>query len=360
MRKTLLAVLLFGFFMAPAQSSRYAVIGYYTGDANTLKQYPLQKLTHLIYSFLNLKGNQLSFSDEQQRQRLADIVALKKQYPHLKMMISLGGWEGCYTCSPVFASAENRKAFAASVLRILQESQTDGIDLDWEYPTIPGPPGHPYGPEDKANFTDLIVQLRNVLGKNYELSFAAGGFQQFLDEAVDWDAVVPLVDRINLMTYDLINGYSTVTGHHTALYSRPEQKESTDNCVQTLLRKKVPADKLVIGGAFYCRMWENVSPLNNGLYQSGKHVPGVPFRKFNARLTEAQGFKAYWDDTVKAMHYYNAAERKFATMDDPRSLQAKVQYMKDQHLGGIMFWQLFDDAFENGLLEVISESVLKQ
>ena len=359
MRKTLLALLLFGFFLAPAQSSRYAVIGYYTGDASTLKQYPLQKLTHLIYSFLHLKDNHLSFSDEQQRQRLADIVALKQQYPHLKVMISLGGWEGCYTCSPVFASAENRKAFAASVLRILQESHTDGIDLDWEYPTIPGPPGHPYSPEDKANFTDLLVQLRNVLGKKYELSFAAGGFQQFLDEAVDWDAVVPLVDRINLMTCDLINGYSTVTGHHTALYSRPEQKESTDNCVQTLLRKKVPADKLVIGGAFYCRMWENVSPQNNGLYQSGKHVQGVPYKNFNNHLTEAQGFKAYWDDTVKAMHYYNAAEKRFATMDDPRSLQAKVQYMKEQQLGGIMFWQLFDDAFQKGLLDVISDAVHK-
>jgi chitinase len=275
-------------------------------------------------------------------------------------MISMGGWEGCYTCSPVFASAENRKAFAASVLRILQESQTDGIDLDWEYPTIPGPPGHPYSAEDKANFTDLLLQLRNVLGKKYELSFAAGGFQQFVDEAVDWDAVVPLVDRINLMTYDLINGYSTVTGHHTALYSRPEQKESTDNCVQALLRKKVPAEKLVIGAAFYCRMWENVSPQNNGLYQSGKHVPGVPFKNFNNRLTEAQGFKAYWDDTVKAMHFYNATEKRFATMDDPRSLQAKVQYMKDQHLGGIMFWQLYDDAFQKGLLDVISEAVHKE
>src|SRR5882672_9704476 len=158
--------------------------------------------------------------------------------------------------------------------------QTDGIDLDWEYPTIEGHPGHAFKHEDKANFTALIRELRKALGKKYEISFAAGGFQKFLDESVDWLAIMKEVDRVNIMSYDLINGYSTTTGHHTALYSNPLQKESAHNAIQYLIRLGVPSSKIVIGAAFYARVWENVSAKNNGLYQTGKFKMGVNFKKF--------------------------------------------------------------------------------
>ena len=339
-------------------ANRYDIIGYYSGDGKSLSAYPIEKLTQLIFSFLHLKGNELAFDNEQRKQDLLEIVALKnKRNPSMKVLISLGGWGGCATCSPVFATAENRQAFANSVLQILQTTQTDGIDLDWEYPTIPGPPGHPYSADDKANFTDLIQRLRTTMGDKYELSFAAGGFDTFIAQSVDWAAVTPLVNRINLMTYDLINGYSKVTGHHTALYSRPSQKESTDNCVQQLLKLGVPANKLVIGAAFYSRVWANVAATNNGLDQCGQHTAGVSYKHFQEKLTPAQGFTAYWDDTAKATHFYNAEKQLFATTDDPQSIKAKVAYMKKYGLGGIMFWELREDAPVNGLLSVMEAAV---
>lgn len=340
-----------------AQKKAYDVIAYYTGDAATLRKYPVQHLTQIIYSFLHLKGNRLAFDNEKSKQQLLDIVALKKEYPGLKVLVSLGGWTGCYTCSPIFSKAENRDTFATSVLQILQETHTDGIDLDWEYPTIEGPPGHPYSADDKANFTALIQTLRSTLGNKYELSFAAGGFQQFIDESVDWDAVMPLVNRVNLMTYDLVGGYSKRTGHHTALYSTTEQKESTDNCVQALLRKKVPAEKLVIGAAFYARIWKDVPDVQHGLYQSGVFKSGVDFFKFEQHFSTASGFVPYWDDVAKAPYMYNATTKEFATFDNPQSIQEKVNYLKKYRLGGIMFWELRNDSFSNGLLDVIHTSI---
>ncbi|MCU0334157.1 MAG: glycoside hydrolase family 18 protein [Chitinophagaceae bacterium] len=352
-RSLLVACWLLGVTLANGQTTSYDLIGYYTGDSAMLRQYPVHKLTHLIFSFLHLKGAELAFDNEKSRTNLRGIVAFKKEHPQLKVMLSLGGWEGCYTCSPTFATAENREVFANSVLRILQETNTDGIDLDWEYPAIPGPPGHPFIPEDRDNFTDLVRRLRNKLGTRYELSFAAGGFTSFLEKSIDWPAVTPLVDRINLMTYDLISGYSKVTGHHTALYSRPTQQESTDNCVQWLLRNGVPANKLVIGGAFYYRVWKNAAPANNGLDQAGEHTAGVSYKNFQQQLTPAQGYLPYWDEQAKAMHYYNAQLKQFATGDDPKSVREKVAYMKKYKLGGIMFWELKEDAPVNGLLDVM-------
>jgi chitinase len=340
-----------------AQQKSYDVIAYYTGDAATLRKYPVQHLTQIIFSFLHLKGNRLAFDNEKSKQRLLDIVALKKEYPSLKVLVSLGGWTGCYTCSPIFSDAANRDTFATSVLQILQETNTDGIDLDWEYPTIEGPPGHPYSANDKENFTALIKTLRSTLGNTYELSFAAGGFQKFIDESVDWDAVMPLVNRVNLMTYDLVGGYSKRTGHHTALYSTAEQKESTDNCVQALLRKKVPAGKLVIGAAFYARIWKDVEDVNHGLYQTGVFKSGVGFNHFETQFSKESGFVPYWDKAAKAPYMYNAAKKEFATFDSEQSMQAKVGYMKKYRLGGIMFWELANDSFSNGLLDVIHTSI---
>ena len=79
-------------------------------------------------------------------------------------------------------------------------------------------------PADKENFTALMQALRDALGNKHEVSFAAGGFVEFLQNSVEWDKIAPLVDKVNLMSYDLVNGNSTITGHHTPLYSTPQQK----------------------------------------------------------------------------------------------------------------------------------------
>ncbi len=60
-----------------------------------------------------------------------------------------------------------REDFAKSTARIIEDYDADGIDLDWEYPAISGFPGHTYRPEDKDNFTDLIVRLRKHMKAIY-------------------------------------------------------------------------------------------------------------------------------------------------------------------------------------------------
>jgi chitinase len=339
--------------IAQSPGNPITVTGYFAGKAADVDSIAVQKLTHIIFSFCHLSGNVLQVDNADDATTISALVNLKKKNPKLKILLSLGGWGGCASCSEVFSSPKGRKDFAASVLQLSQFFKTDGIDIDWEYPAIEGFPGHHFMAADKKNFTDLILELRNALGTKYEVTFAAGGFQKFLEEAVDWKAVAPAVDRINLMTYDLVNGYSTTTGHHTPLFGNASQHESTDNAVQYLIKNGVPADKLVIGAATYGRMWEGVGATQNGLYQSGKFKRGLDSNRFDKELSPSQGWKMYWDDVAKAPYAYNATGQLFITYDDKRSMTLKTQYAIDHKLNGIMYWEITNDKYVGGLLDAI-------
>ncbi len=347
-------------FSTEAQKSNHHIIAYYTGDAEMIKAYPVSKLSHIILSFLNISHDSLTFKSEKQENTLKSLVSLKNQYPELKIMVSIGGWGGCPQCSDLFSVEEHRNRFAKTTVELFKKYNADGIDLDWEYPTIAGYEGHKYAPEDKNNFTELIKALRKEMGDRYVLSFAAGGFNRFLEESVDWKAILPYLDFVNLMTYDLTSGASKTTGHHTPLASNESQKQSADNCITWLLNHGVPAKKLVMGAAFYARVWENVANVNNGLYQSGKFKQGVNYKNQSAFFADSSGFKYYWDKKAKAPYQYSASKGLFATFDDPRSIKEKAKYIRRKKMGGIMFWQLTQDKPTDGLIDVMSKVLNKK
>ncbi|MBS1509512.1 MAG: glycoside hydrolase family 18 protein [Bacteroidetes bacterium] len=332
---------------------RYNVIAYYTGNAETLKQYPLDKITHIIYSFLKVQNDSLTFRDDLQRQNVMQMVELKKEHPQLKIMVSIGGWGGCSFCSGLFDTASRRNTFVQTAAALLKQYNIDGLDLDWEYPVIEGYPGHPYSPRDKDNFTAMVKELRAAIGHDYLLTFAAGGFTYYLNESIDWAAVTPYVDYINLMTYDLVGGYSKVTGHHTATADYMPDQQSVTKCVNALLDKKVPASKLIVGAAFYGRVWQNVPDTNHGLYQPGDFLQGVSYKNFDTYFTDSLGYTYYWDKKARAPYQYSTTKKLFATFDDPASINEKAKLVRRKKLGGIMFWQLLDDKFSDGLTEAV-------
>src|SRR6185437_15689617 len=211
-----------------SNAKRLAVIGYYAGRPTAVDSFPIGELTHVIFSFAHLNGNRLWIQN---------------------------------------ARDSGRQEFVQSTKELLDNFHADGIDLDWEYPALENVPGYAYYPADKDNFTAVVRLLRKTLGKKAVISFAAGGFTDYLRTSIDWKQIAPLVNYINLMNYDLINGYAKETGHHTALYSRPEQEQSTDRAVRWLDSAGVPLHKVVIGMAFYARVFGGVDSINNGLYR---------------------------------------------------------------------------------------------
>lgn len=333
-----------------------AIMAYYTGNGIEINQYRVDQLTHLIFSFLHVRDNCLTVDSPADSITLLQLVALKKQYPHLKVMVSMGGWGGCAPCSTAFSTAKGRQDFARSTKQILDTYHLDGIDLDWEYPAIQGYPGHQFSYKDKNHFTELIKSLRHELGKNKIISFAAGGFDTYLRYSVNWRKVVPLVNYVNLMSYDLVNGYSKVTGLHTPLYSSPHQPESVNHAVQYLDSIHVDMHKIVIGAAFYARVWTAVPDTNHGLFQPGKFTAMVNYKDFDSYFSVSKGFVFYWDKASEAPYCYSPKEHAFGTFDNIQSVELKTKYVKEHHLGGIMFWELTCDKPRDGLLNAIYQT----
>jgi chitinase len=155
------------------------------------------------------------------------------------------------------------------------------------------------------------------------------------------------------MSYDLVHGYSKRTGHHTALYSTKGQGVSADRAVQLLDSLGVPRRQVVIGAAFYARIWKDVPPKDSGLFQPGTFSHTISSSVVDTTITPAKGWTLLRDEKARAPYGYRPATKEFVTYDDAISVAAKARYVREQGLGGIMFWQLVDDRPKEGLLDAL-------
>jgi chitinase len=255
---------------------------------------------------------------------------------------------------------ESRGIFEDSVMQFLTRYDLDGLDIDWEYPGMPGA-GHPFRAEDKRNFTALLKELRERFdaagrrGRRLYLTVAMGSSDEVIANT-EMQKVQKYVDTVNLMTYDYYEpGSESITGNHAPLYVDPADPKgvSSADTVKAFEKAGVPAGKMLLGVPFYGHEWGEVKDQNHGLFQVGKPIPKAyaPFNVIETTMI-GHGFTRYWDDAAKVPFLYNPETRVFVSYEDPESLKLKCQYVRAQGLGGIMFWEYFGDS--NGkLLETI-------
>ncbi|MCK9526812.1 MAG: glycoside hydrolase family 18 protein [Limnochordia bacterium] len=336
------------------------LIGYVTSDAlPSITAADAQKMTHINVAFGHVREARVTVTATR---NLDTLCRLREYHPKLGILLSLGGW-GSGGFSEAAATDEGRKLMARTALDILREFELEGIDLDWEYPcySVAGIASHP---ADKRNFTLLLKELRRALdeegqrdGKHYLLTIATGADQYYLD-GTEMDQVEKYLDWVQLMTYDMRGGFNAFTGHHTNLYTPTGDlfRISVDASVNMFVKAGVPKEKIVIGAAFYSRMWQNVPNSNNGLHQmtAGAGGSGPMYTELAAEYINKNGFTRYFDDEAQAPYLFDG--QTFITYDDEESLRAKCLYVKEHGLKGIMFWEYNCDQ-TGTLLDVLYRSM---
>ena len=113
-----------------------------------------------------------------------------------------------------------------------------------------------------------------------------------------------------------------------------------------------------MGIPFYGRQWGKVSLGKNGLYQNAMS-PGiiVPYWDIIEKL-KSGNYKKGFDDSAKASYLWNATDSIFISWETPKDIQFKTEYIKENGLGGAMFWEYSldkDQELLNALFENINE-----
>jgi len=281
---------------------------------------------------------------------------------------SIGGWTLSDNFPGIAADPVKRAHFAEQCVGLIQDYGFDGIDLDWEYPAYAD---HSGTPADTQNFVLLLQEVRSALdehsvttGQYYEITAAVGCGPSTI-AGYDIPQTAPLLDQINLMTYDFFGGWSSVTGANAPLYYQgfPSGFEewSVDGCVANWMEGGAVKSQLNIGLPFYGQSFAGA----NGPNQAHQGVDtanwpddeGKPqYFNIEARLEEMTVVRDPVSQTQQAWFQDGSG---YLSFDDQQAICNKVEYVLDEELNGFIIWEISGDVRDDLSTPLLDEVNMK-
>lgn len=251
------------------------------------------------------------------------IVGLKKEKPSLKVLLSVGGW-GSSRFSEMAANDSTRTAFAADCRRVIDKFGLDGIDIDWEYPGS-GTAGISFSSADKENFTLLMRDVRQAVGKDKLLTIATAATGRYYD----FRAIEPYVDYVNIMAYDM----EEAPFHHAALHCSDMTEEwSCEKAVAGHIAGGFPVQRLVLGIPFY-----------------GHGTNEAPESLDYRHIISIDSLYSRWDSVAQVPYLVNSKGTVVVNYENAQSIELKCRFLHRQGMLGAMYWD-YDSDDEMGTL----------
>lgn len=225
------------------------VMGYLASWSNpsgwTLDTIDWDALTHVMDAFAIPNSNgTVNIS----QLRLKNLVN-KAHSNNTRCLFSVEGASG----SSGFSSATGstyRTTFENNLISIMNSYGYDGIDIDWEFPTV----------SDKTNFTLFMQELYNAIKASGNDYFGTPKILTFYtttgyyDAGVTWDIIGNYCDYIIQSGYDWSNPYNAplyYPGKYMTTQAGYSIEQSIDGFGQSLINRGVPASKFILGLPFY-------------------------------------------------------------------------------------------------------------
>jgi chitinase len=383
------------------QTTRSQVIGYYAERHAASGDYPLKQLstnaaagllTQLDYAFgkvakarcevpnpdVEIKraytaddsvdGTADSPDPNRIRGTFHQLQELKKKFPKLRILISLGGWANSEGFSDA-AQPANVRDFVRSCVDIFikgnfsQEIHApgifDGIDIDWEYPVDGGMiPGRP---EDTRNLNGMAAEFRRELDAVRAGLLLTAAIPAPAEDYKHYDlkTLSRYMNNLSIMAYDLHWNGEKITNLHSPLWHDPADpsKPPMDShygarAVQDFVRAGVPARKIILGVPFYGKGWSGVADVNHGLYQPAQDASKSSPEYRNLKALPPQADRQFYPKAATCSIWNNG---DFFSYDCPQALRLKRQFVREHHLGGVMFWEMGQDTMDAELLRSLME-----
>ncbi len=323
-----------------------------------------------------------------------------KSYTGATTGFSIGGATLSYTFSGIVASASSRSNLITDIIHIVEANGFDSIDIDWEYPYSNDRTNLvTFMKELRAAFdanVDPDVQ-------NTKITLAMTDDPGKIRDGIDGANLMKYIDYFHVMTYDMhvasqpyfaeqamlyadyplvqatcVKPVSTMITHkpdgtpvtyhiNNKYYSSAQWQQvrrsypdninvkpySGNDSMLQLEAMGVPSHQITIGAAFYGRGWKVTPNMDSPI----KEIPGYMMeQKGMATGDWGQQFGSYsWiiDQTKKetgwqlvknyvtqTTWYYNKAQGIIWSTDTPWSVNNKVNFVKQEDLGGILVWEM--------------------
>lgn len=350
---------------APGGGSQW-VSGYYTGWNADL--YPPEKvdfsaMTHIIVGRVTPKadGTLNTAFDNSNGPQMARTLSTRAHAAGRKAIIMVGGagehagWVGA-------ASSANRAKFVQNLLGAMDSFGYDGLDLDWE----------PVEEADKPNLLALVQALR-AARPGMLITFPIGWLNKNLEPNGDtWFAkLVPYVDQINIMSYEMIGVWDGWTSWHTSALTGESGTHPTSIAasLEGWVRAGIPASKLGMGIPFYGLAWRNITGPNQAFTNWSDYVGGDNSFTYKKISKFAPSGTYRWDATAQASYLTFTTPVEDGTVrwisyDSPEAIAAKGAYSRSKGYGGTIIWTLNQGCTDpvtgaNPLLDAVKSAFLQ-
>jgi chitinase len=314
-------------------------VGYLYGPAPKLN-YTLY--THLCHAFLVADEDGTPRSSRNVPSRTLTTEAHRAG---VKVLLSLGGWGWDRQFAAIVSRPESEDRYVKAVLDLVDTSDYDGIDLDWEYPDTA---------QEVEGFNRLVRRFRKGIdaigkrkGRPMVQTMAASsnaGTLRWLSKEV----LLETMDWIHVMTYDFAGPWTDHAGHHSPLFASSKQPggqgRSTAATMSYLVKERgLPPDRLAVGIPLYGRGFAVAEPYasTKDAKNKGGRPPGGDYRRLET--LRQQGWKRVWDDETKNPWLIAPDHTAVIGYDDAESVALKTRWAIDNNFRGVFFWQVNGD-----------------
>ncbi|MBX2802021.1 MAG: glycoside hydrolase family 18 protein [Myxococcales bacterium] len=368
------------------------LIGYFTSWSVYERDFEVSdidasRLTHLHYAHLSIENDRCALADPWADVERPDpddpavfgsfgqLQRLKARYPHLSVLLSVGGRAGSGRFSEIASDPVRRATFADSCVGLVRQYGFDGLEVSWQFPVEGGLLTNVRDAEDGSNYTLLLAALRaafdgaeKVDGADYLLTIASTGVADHVQH-LELDALDDVVDWVNVLSLDYYGPWSDTTGHQSPLLrslhdSSPQGAVSNVDVVRrAYVDGGLSAHKIVVGVPFHGRAWTGVGATSDGRYQPFRAVPVGTWGEAGVLdyADIVDGLEApdntHWDPQSASSYLFDAQDEMFVTYETPRSLAVKARYVRYYGLGGVAVWELSADTDASTLLDVVAATL---